>query len=225
MIGAVRDSLNDAGGDSGAHDVAVGASGTLPAELHKIWRASLPGNYHMEYGYSCMGYEIAGALGVKMARPNQEVIVFVGDGSYMMMNSELATSLLLGRKIIVVVLDNRGYGCIQRLQSATGSPSFNNLLDDCVAQGGEPSRIDFAMHARSMGADAVHVKDLVELKSAMVKARAALRTQVLVIDTTHTRTTQEGGCWWEVGIPEVSARAEVNAAYAGLLTAKQGQRI
>ena len=179
----------------------------------------------MEYGYSCMGYEIAGALGVKMARPNQEVIVFVGDGSYMMMNSELATSLLLGRKIIVVVLDNRGYGCIQRLQSATGSPSFNNLLDDCVAQGGEPSRIDFAMHARSMGADAVHVKDLVELKSAMVKARAALRTQVLVIDTTHTRTTQEGGCWWEVGIPEVSARAEVNAAYAGLLTAKQGQRI
>ena len=205
--------------------MAVGASGTLPAELHKIWRASLPGNYHMEYGYSCMGYEIAGALGVKMARPNQEVIVFVGDGSYMMMNSELATSLLLGRKIIVVVLDNRGYGCIQRLQSATGSPSFNNLLDDCVAQGGEPSRIDFAMHARSMGADAVHVKDLVELKSAMVKARAALRTQVLVIDTTHTRTTQEGGCWWEVGIPEVSARAEVNAAYAGLLTAKQGQRI
>ena len=225
VIGAVRDSLNDAGGDSGAHDVAVGASGTLPAELHKIWRASLPGNYHMEYGYSCMGYEIAGALGVKMARPNQEVIVFVGDGSYMMMNSELATSLLLGRKIIVVVLDNRGYGCIQRLQSATGSPSFNNLLDDCVAQGGEPSRIDFAMHARSMGADAVHVKDLVELKSAMVKARAALRTQVLVIDTTHTRTTQEGGCWWEVGIPEVSTRPDVNAAYAALLTAKQGQRI
>jgi len=225
VIGAVRDSLNDAGGDSGAHDVAVGASGTLPAEMHKIWRASLPGNYHMEYGYSCMGYEIAGALGVKMARPNQEVIVFVGDGSYMMMNSELATSLLLGRKIIVVVLDNRGYGCIQRLQSATGSPSFNNLLDDCVAQGGEPSRIDFAMHARSMGADAVHVKDLVELKSAMVKARAALRTQVLVIDTTHTRTTQEGGCWWEVGIPEVSTRPDVNAAYAALLAAKQGQRI
>ena len=225
VIGAVRDSLNDAGGDSGAHDVAVGASGTLPAEMHKIWRASLPGNYHMEYGYSCMGYEIAGALGVKMARPNQEVIVFVGDGSYMMMNSELATSLLLGRKIIVVVLDNRGYGCIQRLQSATGSPSFNNLLDDCVAQGGEPSQIDFAMHARSMGADAVHVKDLVELKSAMVKARAALRTQVLVIDTTHTRTTQEGGCWWEVGIPEVSTRPDVNAAYAALLAAKQGQRI
>jgi 3D-(3,5/4)-trihydroxycyclohexane-1,2-dione acylhydrolase (decyclizing) len=225
VIGAVRDSLNDAGGDSGAHDVAVCAAGTLPAELHKLWRASKPGNYHMEYGYSCMGYEIAGGLGVKMARPQQEVIVLVGDGSYMMMNSELATSLLLGKKLIVVVLDNRGYGCIQRLQTATGSAQFNNLLDDCVVEGGEQSKIDFAMHAASMGADAVHVKDVAELKTAMAKARAATRTQVLVIDTTHTRTTQEGGCWWEVGIPEVSARPEVNAAHAGLVDAKQAQRI
>jgi 3D-(3,5/4)-trihydroxycyclohexane-1,2-dione acylhydrolase (decyclizing) len=225
VIGAVRDSLNDAGGNSGTHDVAVCAAGTLPAELHKLWRASLPGNYHMEYGYSCMGYEIAGALGVKMARPDQEVIVLVGDGSYMMMNSELATSLLLGKKLIVVVLDNRGYGCIQRLQTATGSAKFNNLLDDCIAEGGEASRIDFAMHARSMGADAVHVKDVAELKSAMVKARAAKRTQVLVIDTTHTRTTAEGGCWWEVGIPEVSTRPEVNAAHAGFLEARKNQRV
>jgi len=225
VIGAVRDSLNDGGGNSGTNDVAVCAAGTLPAELHKLWRASLPGNYHMEYGYSCMGYEIAGALGVKMARPEQEVIVLVGDGSYMMMNSELATSLLLGKKLIVVVLDNRGYGCIQRLQTATGSAKFNNLLDDCIAEGGEASRIDFAMHAASMGADAVHVKDVAELKSAMVKARAAKRTQVLVIDTTHTRTTAEGGCWWEVGIPEVSTRLEVNAAHAGFLAARKNQRV
>ena len=225
VIGAVRDSLNDAGGNSGTHDVTVCAAGTLPAELHKLWRASLPGNYHMEYGYSCMGYEIAGALGVKMARPDQEVIVLVGDGSYMMMNSELATSLLLGKKLIVVVLDNRGYGCIQRLQTATGSAQFNNLLDDCIAEGGEASKIDFAMHARSMGADAVHVKDVAELKSAMAKARAAKRTQVLVIDTTHTRTTAEGGCWWEVGIPEVSARTEVNAAHAGFIEARKNQRV
>ncbi|WP_342619969.1 3D-(3,5/4)-trihydroxycyclohexane-1,2-dione acylhydrolase (decyclizing) [Rhodoferax sp. GW822-FHT02A01] len=225
VIGAVRDSLNDAGGNSGTHDVAVGASGTLPAELHKLWRASSPGNYHMEYGYSCMGYEIAGAVGVKMARPQQEVIAFVGDGSYMMANSELATSLLLGKKLIVVVLDNRGYGCIQRLQTATGSARFNNLLDDCVVEGGEASKIDFAMHAASMGADAVHVKNVAELKSAMARARAATRTQVLVIDTTHTRTTQEGGCWWEVGIPEVSARPEVQAAHAELAAAKQDQRV
>jgi 3D-(3,5/4)-trihydroxycyclohexane-1,2-dione acylhydrolase (decyclizing) len=149
----------------------------------------------------------------------------VGDGSYMMMNSELATSVLLGQKLIVVVLDNRGYGCIQRLQNATGSPSFNNMLDDCIGEGGEASRIDFAMHGAAMGADAVHVKNVAELKTAMVKARAAKRSQVLVIDTTHTRTTAEGGCWWEVGIPEVSQRPEVNQAHAGLLEAKKSQRV
>ncbi|MEY5098479.1 MAG: hypothetical protein RJA36_1198 [Pseudomonadota bacterium] len=224
VIGAVRDSAAELGLDSGAHDVALCAAGTLPAELHKLWRAGKPGNYHMEYGYSCMGYEVAGGLGVKMARPGQESIVFVGDGSYMMANSELATSILLGKKMIVVILDNRGYGCIERLQLKSGSPSFNNMLDDCVPEGGERSNIDFAMHARAMGADAVHVKDVAELKAAMVKARAARRTQVIVIDTTHTRTT-DGGCWWEVGIPEVSTRVEVQEAHARYLQAQQAQRV
>ena len=224
VIGAVRDSALELGLDSAEQDVALCAAGTLPAELHKLWRASKPGNYHMEYGYSCMGYEVAGGLGVKMARPEQESIVFVGDGSYMMANSELATSLLLGKKMIVVILDNRGYGCIERLQLKTGSPSFNNMLDDCVPEGGESSRIDFAMHARAMGADSVHVKDVAELKAAMVKARAAKRTQVIVIDTTHTRIT-DGGCWWEVAIPEVSDRAEVQQARAGYEQAQQGQRL
>lgn len=225
VIGAVRDSLNDSGGDSSTQDVVVCAAGTLPAELHKLWRASLPGNYHMEYGYSCMGYEIAGGLGVKMARPEQEVIVMLGDGSYMMMNSEIATSVMLGQKLIIVVLDNRGYGCIQRLQLASGSPRFNNLLDDCVPEGGSLSTIDFAMHARSLGADAVHVSDVAELKTAMARARASKGTQVLVIDTTHTRTTDDGGCWWEVAIPEVSERSEVNEAHARYLSAKQDQRL
>lgn len=224
VIGAVRDSAAELGLDSGVRDVALCAAGTLPAELHKLWRASLPGNYHMEYGYSCMGYEIAGGLGVKMARPEQESIVFVGDGSYMMANSELATSVMLGQKIIVVVLDNRGYGCIQRLQTATGSPTFNNMLDDCVPEGGERSTIDFAMHARAMGADAVHVNDIAELKAAMVQARVAKRTQVIVIDTTHTRTT-DGGCWWEVAIPEVSTRAEVGAAHARYTEGQAQQRV
>ncbi|MEO8119353.1 MAG: 3D-(3,5/4)-trihydroxycyclohexane-1,2-dione acylhydrolase (decyclizing) [Rhodoferax sp.] len=225
VIGAVRDSLNDAGGDSGSRDVVVCAAGTLPAELHKLWRASLPGNYHMEYGYSCMGYEIAGGLGVKLARPGQEVIVMVGDGSYMMMNSEIATSVMLGKKLIIVVLDNRGYGCIERLQQASGSPHFNNMLDDCVPEGGNLSTIDFAMHARSMGADAVHVTDVAELKVAMARARAATGTHVLVIDTTHTRSTDDGGCWWEVAIPEVSERREVNEARARYVAAKQEQRL
>jgi len=178
----------------------------------------------MEYGYSCMGYEVAGGLGVKMARPEQESIVFVGDGSYMMANSELATSVLLCQKIIVVILDNRGYGCIERLQIKTGSPGFNNMLDDCVPEGGERSTIDFAMHARAMGADAVHVKDVAELKTAMVKARKAKRTQVIVIDTTHHRIT-DGGCWWEVAIPEVSTRTEVNEAHANYVKAQTLQRV
>jgi len=225
VIGAVRDSLDEHGGDSGAHDVVVCAAGTLPAELHKLWRASLPGNYHMEYGYSCMGYEIAGALGVKMARPEQEVIVLVGDGSYLMMNSEIATSLLLGQKLIIVVLDNRGYGCIERLQNATGNASFNNMLDTCIAPGGEASRVDFARHAQALGADAQHVGNVAELKAAMVAARAATRTQVLVIDTTHTRVTAAGGCWWEVGVPEVSDRPAVNQAHAGYTREKNRQRI
>jgi 3D-(3,5/4)-trihydroxycyclohexane-1,2-dione acylhydrolase (decyclizing) len=227
VIGAVRDSLNDNHGDSGKKDIVVCSAGTLPAELHKLWRASSPGNYHVEYGFSCMGYEIAGALGAKMARPDQEVIVMVGDGSYMMMNSEIATSVLLGKKLIIVVLDNRGYGCINRLQNASGTPSFNNMLDDCVPEDedtAQSSQIDFAMHARSLGAEAVHVKDIVELKAAMVKARTAKTTQVLVIDTTHTRVTQDGGCWWEVAIPEVSERTQVKTARHSYEEAKKEQR-
>ncbi|MEY2654378.1 MAG: hypothetical protein RLZZ524_1406 [Pseudomonadota bacterium] len=223
VIGAVRDSLNDAGGDSGTQDIVVCAAGTLPAELHKLWRARAPGGYHMEYGYSCMGYEIAGGLGAKIGAPEREVIVMVGDGSYMMMNSELASSVLLGRKLIVVVLDNRGYGCIERLQRASGVPGFNNMLDDCITEGGERSTLDFALHARSMGAEAVHVGSVAELKSAMVRARAASKTQVIVIDTTHHRTSP-GGCWWEVAIPEVSQRSDVQAAHGRHVDGKRAQR-
>ncbi|HUG25288.1 3D-(3,5/4)-trihydroxycyclohexane-1,2-dione acylhydrolase (decyclizing) [Piscinibacter sp.] len=220
VIGAVRDSA----ADSPAGDVVVCAAGTLPAELHKLWRAAEPGNYHVEYGYSCMGYEIAGGLGVKLARPHQEVIVMVGDGSYLMMNSEIATSVMLGKKLIVVVLDNRGYGCIHRLQRASGGPRFNNLLDDCVPEGGSRSTVDFAAHAASLGAEAVHVADLAALKTAMHKARAATTTQVIVIDTSAERITEDGGAWWEVAIPEVSDRAEVDEAHARYVAGKREQR-
>jgi len=159
-----------------------------------------------------------------MARPEKECIVFVGDGSYMMANSELATSLMLGHKLIVVIQDNRGFGCIQRLQTAVGSPSFNNLLDDCIEPSGEASTIDFAMHARSMGADAIHVADIKQLKTAMVLARQSARTQVIVINTTHTRTTP-GGCWWDVAIPEVSDEALVRSAFDAQAAAHTSQRI
>jgi 3D-(3,5/4)-trihydroxycyclohexane-1,2-dione acylhydrolase (decyclizing) len=171
-----------------------------------------------------MGYEIAGGLGAKIARPEREVIVIVGDGSYLMMNSEIATSVMLGRKLIVVVLDNRGYGCIQRLQAACGGASFNNLLDDCVTERGADVRIDFAAHAAALGADSVHVPDVAALHVAMVRARAATKTQVIVIDTTHERTTDDGGCWWEVAVPQASERPAVDAAAAAAREAKRAQR-
>ncbi len=220
VIGAVRDSAPD----SARGDIVVCAAGTLPAELHKLWRAGAPGGYHMEYGYSCMGYEIAGGLGVKMARPQAEVIVMIGDGSYLMLNSEIATSVMLGRKLIIVVLDNRGYGCIQRLQLACGGTRFNNMLPDCVPEGGRDVHIDFAAHARSLGAEAVHVGSVAELSGAMKRARAATSTQVIVIDTTHTRTTEDGGCWWEVAVAQTSHRPEVADAHARQLEAKRAQR-
>jgi 3D-(3,5/4)-trihydroxycyclohexane-1,2-dione acylhydrolase (decyclizing) len=216
VIGAVRESS----AVSDSNDIVVAAAGTLPAELHKLWRTSVPGGYHLEYGYSCMGYEIAGGLGVKLARPEREVIVMVGDGSYLMLNSEIATSLMLGLKLIVVVLDNRGFGCIQRLQLASGSERHNNLLEDC----GEAVNIDFAAHAASLGAQSVHVRDVAELKTAMQHAREATSTHVIVIDTTPWRTTDDGGTWWEVAIPEVSARPEVRAARERYETDLQRQR-
>ncbi|MFP6559649.1 3D-(3,5/4)-trihydroxycyclohexane-1,2-dione acylhydrolase (decyclizing) [Paraburkholderia sp. B3] len=208
VIGAVQRSSSR----SPAEDIVVCAAGTLPAELHKLWRAGRPGAYHVEYGYSCMGYEIAGGLGAKLARPDREVIVMVGDGSYLMMNSEIATSVMLGAKLIIVVLDNRGYGCINRLQQACGGAPFNNLFDDC-AQGplGAP-RIDFASHARSLGAQAEHVANVAELEAAMQRARASARTYLISIDTDPARTTADGGWWWEVAVPEVSARAAVREA-------------
>jgi 3D-(3,5/4)-trihydroxycyclohexane-1,2-dione acylhydrolase (decyclizing) len=210
VIGAVQRSASRSPDD----DIVVCAAGTLPGELHKLWRAGTPGAYHVEYGYSCMGYEIAGGLGVKLARPDREVIVMVGDGSYLMMNSEIATSVMLGAKLIVVVLDNRGYGCINRLQQACGGAPFNNLFDDC-AQGplGAP-RVDFAAHARALGADAEHVASIAELEAAMQRARAATRTTVIVIDTDPARSTEDGGWWWEVAVPEVSPRAAVRDARA-----------
>ncbi|APR37711.1 3D-(3,5/4)-trihydroxycyclohexane-1,2-dione acylhydrolase (decyclizing) [Paraburkholderia sp. SOS3] len=221
VIGAVQRSS----AQSAADDIVVCAAGTLPAELHKLWRASRPGAYHVEYGYSCMGYEIAGGLGAKLARPEREVIVMVGDGSYLMLNSEIASSVMLGAKLIVVVLDNRGYGCINRLQQACGGAPFNNLLDDCVQGAGGAPAIDFAAHARSLGAQAEHVANIGELEAALQRARAADRTYLISIDTDPARTTDDGGWWWEVAVPEVSPRAGVRDArvqYEAQLAARGG---
>ncbi|QEN91101.1 3D-(3,5/4)-trihydroxycyclohexane-1,2-dione acylhydrolase (decyclizing) [Labrys sp. KNU-23] len=204
-------------------DIVVCAAGGLPGELHKLWQAGAPGGYHMEYGYSCMGYEIAGGLGVKMAEPDREVIVMVGDGSYLMANSEIATSIMAGAKLTIVVLDNRGYGCINRLQRATGGESFNNLLRD--TRHDVLPDIDFAAHAASLGAHAVKVKSLAELEAAVTAARGHVRTSVVVIDTDPLESTDAGGAWWDVAVPEVSQRREVEAAHATYLTKKALQRV
>ncbi|MBL8524998.1 MAG: 3D-(3,5/4)-trihydroxycyclohexane-1,2-dione acylhydrolase (decyclizing) [Betaproteobacteria bacterium] len=192
--------------------VVVCAAGGLPGELHKLWRTRAKGGYHVEYGYSCMGYEIAGGLGAKMAEPDRDVYVMVGDGSYLMMNSEIATSVMLGMKLTIVVLDNRGFGCINRLQQATGSAPFNNLLVD--SKNKVLPDIDFAAHAASMGANARKVDDIAGLDAAMAEAKNSDRTFVIVIDTDPAISTQAGGTWWDVAVPEVSSRPAVAAARA-----------
>ncbi|AGB70550.1 MULTISPECIES: 3D-(3,5/4)-trihydroxycyclohexane-1,2-dione acylhydrolase (decyclizing) [Rhizobium] len=217
VIGAVTRTLG------GKDSILVCAAGGLPGELHKLWPATAPGSYHMEYGFSCMGYEIAGGLGAKMARPEKEVVVMVGDGSYMMMNSELATSVMLGLKITVVLLDNRGYGCINRLQMATGGANFNNLLKDSRFE--VMPEIDFRAHAASMGAVAVKVASIAELEQAIEVSKKNDRSSVIVIDTDPLITTDEGGHWWDVAVPEVSPRAEVNKARAAYEQARAAQRI
>ena len=205
VIGAVQRA-------SGPDTVVMSAAGTMPGELHKLWKSPRHGSYHMEYGFSCMGYEIAGAMGIKMAQPERDVICMLGDGSYMMANSELATACMMGIPFAVVLTDNRGFGCINRLQMGTGGAEFNNLLDR--SHHVNPSAIDFAAHAAAMGAIAVKAGTLAELEAHLAKARSADRPYVIVLDTDPYPSTEAGGSWWDVGVPEVSNRAEVRAARA-----------
>ncbi|MCA1405614.1 3D-(3,5/4)-trihydroxycyclohexane-1,2-dione acylhydrolase (decyclizing) [Ensifer sp. IC3342] len=216
VIGAVQR------GRGGKKTTLVCAAGGLPGELHKLWQADAPGSYHMEYGFSTMGYEVAGGLGVKLAKPDSDVVVMVGDGSYMMLNSEIASSIMLGAKITVVLLDNAGYGCINRLQMATGGANFNNLLKDThhVTLPG----IDFAAHAGAMGAVTRKVASIPELEAALAETAEEQRTTVIVIDTDPLITTEAGGHWWDVAVPEVSDREQVKTAREGYEKALQSQR-
>ncbi|MFQ1702348.1 3D-(3,5/4)-trihydroxycyclohexane-1,2-dione acylhydrolase (decyclizing) [Loktanella agnita] len=216
VIGAVQRSATE-------DTVAMCAAGTMPGELHKLWKAGKPGAYHMEYGFSCMGYEIAGAMGIKMAQPERDVICFAGDGTYMMANSEMATAAMLGIPFTTVITDNRGYGCINRLQMGTGGAEFNNLL--VHSTGGENSNIDFAAHAGSMGATSIKVSTITELEAALAKRHEIKGPYVVVIDTDPYPSTPHGGTWWDVGVPEVSERGEVVEAFANYQENKKSQRI
>jgi len=202
-------------------DYQLTAAGGLPGEMNAGFHSRSVGCFDIEYGYSCMGYEIAGAWGAKMALPDRDVIAWVGDGSYLMMNSDIYSTVMTGHKVIFIVCDNGGFAVINRLQVNTGGVEFNNLLH--TARHERMFRVDFAKHAAAMGASAEKVKTIDEFKEAFGRAKAADRSYVIVIEVAQYDWT-EGGAWWEVGVPEVSDRAQVRVARAELEAEKKHQR-
>lgn len=208
---------------AGDDDRLIAAAGGVPGEVVKGWRVKAPGTFDCEFGYSCMGYELAAGWGAAMARTgNGTPIVMLGDGTYMMMNSDIYSSVLSGHKMIVVVCDNGGYAVINRLQNAKGIPGFNNLLKDCRVK--EPFAVDFAKHAESMGALARRCETLADLEQAMTWAQSTDRTTVLTI-VTDAFEWMPGDADWDVGVPEVSSRENVQAARADQERIRSKQRV
>ena len=193
VIGAVNRSVPE-------NTIVIGAAGSMPGELHKLWKVLDQNTYHMEYGYSCMGYEISAGIGVNLATPNRPNVVFSGDGSYLMMNSELATAAMMGISMTLILTNNKGYGCINRLQKATGGAEFNNMFSDSKFD--KQIEIDFVSHAKSMGAKAVYVSEIAELEVEVKNTIRKKGVKVIVIDTDPNISTVEGGAWWDVAIPE-----------------------
>ncbi|MEM6465511.1 MAG: 3D-(3,5/4)-trihydroxycyclohexane-1,2-dione acylhydrolase (decyclizing) [Pseudomonadota bacterium] len=198
-------------------DRVVAAAGGLPAEVTANWRTLDIGTVDVEFGFSCMGYEIAGGWGARIAQsetePEQDTIVFCGDGSYLLMNSDIYSSVLTEKKLIVLVLDNGGFAVINKLQNNTGNESFNNLISDCPTVP-EAFAVDFEAHARSMGALAETVESPAELEAAFKRAKAAPRTSVIVMKVdAYEGWTDQGHTWWEVGTPHVTDNPKVQAAH------------
>lgn len=201
----------------GEEAIVVGASGSLPGDLQRVWRPAKAKTYHMEYGFSCMGYEVSGALGVKMAEPDKEVYVLVGDGSYLMLHSELVTSIQEGYKINVILLDNNGFQCIHNLQRSQGIPSFGTEFRYRSAETGRLTGsyipIDFAANAGSYGAETYTVTNLDELKTALEKVKQSKVSTLVDIKVTPDSMTGGYENWWRVGVPEVAGRATVREAH------------
>lgn len=203
-------------------DYQVSAAGGLPGELNAGWHSKSVHSFDAEYGYSTMGYEIAGAWGAKMALADRDVICWTGDGSYLMMNSDIYSTVMTGHKVIFLVCDNAGFAVINRLQVNTGGEEFNNLLRSSRHQ--QLPRVDFVKHAEAMGALATKVESISELKEAFAVAKGADRSSVIVIEVDEYSWTS-GGAWWEVGVPEVSDREQVRVARAELEAERKHQRI
>ena len=226
VIGAVNDA-------AGPQDVVVCAAGSLPGELHKLWRARDPKQYHVEYGYSCMGYEIAGGIGVKLAAPEREVFVMVGDGSYLMMPAEIVTAIQEHLKIIVVLVDNQGFASIGALSRSLGLDGFGtqyryrkNGSLGLDSDRGAPNLLptDLAANAASLGASVIRAKDITELRSALEQAKHATMTTVIHIAVDRYQGVEAGGAWWDVATAEVAESAAVRDAHEARAVARRRQR-
>ena len=219
------------------NDIMVCAAGSMPGDLHKLWRTRNPKGFHLEYGYSCMGYEIAGGLGCKMADPSREVYVMVGDGSYLMLSQEIITSIQEDYKLIIVLVDNRGFASIGGLSRSLGTEGFGTryLYRDAESQqigGDELSQeqakqkylpVDLAANAESLGAVVLRATNKTDFEAAMKEAKQSDRTTVIYVETDRYAGV-EGYAWWEVPVSEVSEKTEVNVAYIESMEAKDKQR-
>jgi len=213
--------------------IMVCAAGSLPGDLHKLWRARHPKNYHMEYGYSCMGYEIAGGLGIKMAAPERDVYVMVGDGSYLMMNSEIVTSVQEHYKLIIVLLDNSGFKSIGALSRSLGQEGFGTRYvyphngrwpTDAAGPDMQTLSVDLAANARSLGAHVVECKTYADFVAAIEKVRTTDRTSVIYIQDDRYMAIPDYEGWWDVPVAEVSAMPSVQAVRAEWTTKRQKER-
>jgi 3D-(3,5/4)-trihydroxycyclohexane-1,2-dione acylhydrolase (decyclizing) len=220
VIGAVNDA-------AGPRDVVVCAAGSMPGDLHKLWRTRDPKGYHVEYGFSCMGYEIAGGLGVKLAAPDREVFVMVGDGSYLMMSQELVTAVQEQVKLIVVLVQNHGYASIGRLSESVGAQRFGTAYryrDAHGRLGGGTLPVDLAANAASLGANVLRATTVGELRAALAKAREADGVTVVHVDTDPLADAPASESWWDVPVAETSSLDSVRAAHAAYLDGKTNQR-
>ena len=215
VVGAINRLADD-------RDLALTAAGGMPGELCMVWQGRSTSTFDCEFGYSCMGYEVAGGWGAAMADPSRDTIVMVGDGSYLMMNSDIYSSVLTGHKMIVVVCDNGGFAVIDRLQRAKGQESYNNLIEDCNVRAA--FSVDFAKHAEAMGAIGITASGIGELEDAFRQAKAADRTTLIQIKIQPRDWTEGGPAWWECGTPEVSDKAGVQEAFAQHMAGKAKQR-
>ncbi len=209
VIGIVNDAV-------GGHATVVCAAGSMPGDLLKLWRPSDPKAYHLEYGYSCMGYEIPAGIGVKLAEPEREVVVMIGDGSYLMMNSEIVTALAEGLRFTIVLVDNHGFQSIHGLQRASGTPSFLNELRARAAGGdaldGPYQSVDYTAHAAALGADAVFAPTREALIAALAAARSSGRVTVIVVPAHPEKRVPGFEGWWDVPIAEATEQENVRAA-------------